>query len=481
MNRARSWLALSALVLINACSGGSSSSSEAPPPPPPTEVPTSATEVPTTAPAAVVSSIVTRAPSPATGCPAIDPGAAALPGTVHNNSIQGPETLDLAGSPHRFPDGLNVSSTLTVEPCALVLVATGQAIWMNGDATLVAVGDAQHPIRFDSIDPEATRGSWSGIYLTESATPRSRLAFVTVEDAGGSAGFVEPAAIHVTGDYGVAMNEITIRRSGGHGISMRGLARFAAGSAAIHVIESGNAEIGAGLVSFADASRVGTLPDLTFEGADGPEIVVVGDQSSTVGITQTWRNPGAGVRYHVRVDLTVEGATGPILTIAPGTTLAFDAGKGFYVGMGADGALVLDGHAEETRIVLTSARSVQSPADWVGLTFGEHSLASACRVAWTTISFTGAESGWANPHGCGQEGAAHFAIQVREHPIAAIEHLTVTSLGENAAAIQRGYISDQPADYTAAALGNDLASGNCAQTLVGGANGCPDPVPACAR
>jgi hypothetical protein len=484
MTRTRLALVLS-LVLGGACgSGGETAPAPTEPAPPPaaTEAPAAPTEVPTTPEGATgTSSIVTRAPAAATGCPARDPGAAVQPGTVHSSTVNMAETLDLAGSPHRFPEGLSIDRVqLTVEPCALVLVGTGQAIWINGDATLVAVGDADHPITFDSIDPAAARGSWAGLYFNDGASPRSRLAYVTVEDAGGSAGYGEPGAIWATGDYAITMNEVSVRRSGGHGVSLRGSTRFGAGSAGLHVIDSGNTDIGGALVAISDSNRVGTLPDVTNEGSDLAEIVLIGEPG-LVTTTQTWRNPGPGIRYHLRSELTVEGANGPILTVAPGTTLAMDAGKAIFVGWSADGALVLDGGTDATRITLTSARSVQSPGDWPGLMFGEHALVAGCRVAWTTIAFAGGDSGWGNPHGCSQAGAEHGGLSMREHAITAIEHVTIASLGENAAAIQRGLIADQPTDYTAPALGNDLSSGNCAQSFCEPTTGCPDPVPPCQR
>lgn len=93
----------------------------------------------------------------------------------------------------------------------------------------------------------------------------------------------------------------------------------------------------------------------------------------------------------------------------------------------------------------------------------------------------GDEVGWGNHTRAARPARRTSPSRCASIPIAAIEHVTVSSLAEDAEAIQRGYISDQPTDYTAATPGNDLASGNCPESAVQTTTGCPDPLPACAR
>jgi hypothetical protein len=484
MDRAR-WLLITSFLV--ACSGGSSESTspspEGPPEPTAPEAPPAPTEIPTTPTSgATGSSVVSRAPVAATGCPATDPNALAQPGTVHSSSVAANELLDLAGSPHRFPDGASIdAATLSIEPCTLVLVGQNQAIWSNNQATLLAQGTADRPIVIRAIDPVAARGAWGGLYFGNGATSTSRLSYLTVQNAGADVGWGERGAIWVDGATTVVMNEVTIRQSGGHGVSMRGTARFGTGSAGLHVIDSGNADIAAALVAFADTNAVGSLPELTQEGNDTAEIALIGE-STRVTTTQTWRNPGSGIRYRLRNDLEVRGPSGPVLTVAPGATVALDEGHAIYVGWDEDGGLVLDGGAEETRVVLTSARREPAPGDWVGIYFGDHVLRTSSRIAWTTISYAGAPPGWGAEHDCGQGAGASFAIQIRDRDLGpVITHTRFTFLPEACVAIQRAFISDAPTDYTAAAAANDFGNmgARCAQSFVEPTTGCPDPVPTC--
>lgn len=473
-------IALTCVSMSVACSGGASTETPAAPegtapavPATPAEVPTT----PTTAPTG--SSVVSRAPTPATGCPATDPNALAQPGTMHASEVAANETLDAAGSPHRFPEGVSINAaTLAIEPCALVLVQSG-AIWVNAQSTLLAPGTSDRPITIRSADPVAARGAWGGVYFGNEATSRSQLSYVTIANAGGDAGYAERGAIWVDGATTVALNDVTISQSGGHGISFRSTARFAPSSASLHFVNGGAADMGAALVAFASADSVGSLPEVTQEANDNPEILVVGDESTRVLTTQTWRNPG--VRYHARQDLEVRGPSGPVLTIAPGTTLAFDGERSFYVGWDEDGGLVADGGADETRITFTSARREVSPGDWVAIVFGDHTLRQSTRLSFANVVAAGGAPAWNAQNDCGQGNGATYAIQIRDRDLPAISHVRFSQLPEACVAIQRAFVSDAPTDFTAAALGNDFAQmgARCPQSFVEPTTGCPETVPGC--
>jgi hypothetical protein len=55
-------------------------------------------------------------------------------GTDHGGTISAAETWTAAGSPHRITAELVVRATVTIEPCALVLLATDVKVWI-GSAT----------------------------------------------------------------------------------------------------------------------------------------------------------------------------------------------------------------------------------------------------------------------------------------------------------------------------------------------------------
>ncbi len=426
--------------------------------------------------AAPTSSVRTPAPSAATGCPATDATNVALPGTVHDRDVRGSETWTLAGSPHRLPEGTSIASgaTLTIEPCVRVIAGDAQWVSVEAGGTLVAVGQPDRPILFDSNARTEVRGLWNGISFANDARPTSKLYHVVIEEAGGDND--APAAIHTYDDFVLDVAHVRIVRAKRHGVRLGGSSRFAATATDLVVSASGIAEDLSVPVYFTQANCVGSLPDGRYDGNVTNEIVVEGAE---VGATATWRNPGVGVRYRLLDGLDVGGPTGAILTIAPGTTLAFAAGKTLFVGMNADAALVLDGGADATRIVLTSARPVPDAGDWAGIHFGEHTSRAATKLSFVTIAFAGGTDVF-DEVGCGDPAPAAITISNRDLG-PRIDHVTFQTLDPSSIAIARNFSADEATDYTGAALGIDFGGGQrCKQSLNRSADGnCPDPIPAC--
>jgi len=429
-----------------------------------------------TAPGAATGSVRTPSSIAATGCPATDAANAVLPGTVHNDGIDAAETLTLAGSPHRFPDGVNIheNATLTVEPCARIIVGDGNTLRIERGGTLIANGTQDRPIRFESGSQTPARGVWSGILFLNGGRAGSTLKYAIIDGAGTSG--EDHGALTLEDGVSVDLEHVRIVRSGRHGIRLNAGARFAAGSTDITVSESGvEHELSAAIYAY-DANSVGSIPDVHFQGNVLNEVVV---ENAELDATATWRNLGPGNRYRLLNGLRVGGQTGPVLTIEAGTTLAFAQGMSLAVGFGADGAIVLDGAADATRIVLTSARPVPGPGDWGGVILGENLARAATKLSFVTIDFAGGTD--ANDDGgCHENAPAAVAILGRDLG-AHLDHVRVTNLDAQSVAIARAYSGNAPTDYAAAALGNELAGGGrCKQTLPRDANGnCPDPVPAC--
>jgi len=115
----------------------------------------------------------------------------------------------------------------------------------------------------------------------------------------------------------------------------------------------------------------------------------------------TWRN--LGVPYHVadNADVRVDGPAAPVLTVAPGVTIRFGRGAGISVGYDAEGALVMDGASDATRITLRPAGTDESPGQWHGVYFGPRYNRTASKVRFVTIRSAG--EGW-NSQLCDWEG-----------------------------------------------------------------------------
>lgn len=422
------------------------------------------------------SSVRTPAPSVATGCPATDAGSFALPGTVHDREVRGTETFTLAGSPHRLPDGLTIGNgaMLTIEPCARIIVGDAQWVTVEDGATLVAAGQPGKPILFDSGATTEVRGLWQGIAFSANARPSSKLHHVIIEEAGGDTTYT--GAIHLHDEIALDVQHVQIVRSKRHGVYLGGSSRFASTSVDLVVTASGIAEELSVPVYFTHANAVGSLPSGKYDGNVTNEILV---EDNVLATSATWRNPGAGVRYRLLEGLTVEGPTGPVLTVAPGTVLAFAAGKTLWVGWSGDGAVVLDGASDATRVVLTSARPVPDAGDWAGIQFGEHVSRAATKLSFLTIEFAGGTDGY-DDIGCGDPVPAAITISNRDLG-PRIDHVKFVSLEPTSIAIARNFAADTATDYTGAALGMDFGGGQrCKQSLNRRADGtCPEPVPAC--
>ena len=419
------------------------------------------------------SSVRTAAPEPATGCPANEVTQhLARPGTVHHRPVAADETLDLAGSPHRFPQGMSVSenATLTVEPCVLILVGDGNNITVARGGALVSEGAEGRPIRFDSGSADPAPGQWSGIHIDNNARPQTRFVHTLIEDAGASH---QGAAIYVQGQFALKVQHVTIRHSGQHGVRLEGEAHFTDDSTALTVTESGKEDPYSAPVWFKSASQVRTLPEGEYSGNASDEIYV---DRREVRTNATWRNPG--VRYRLHQGLSVGSDNGAVLTISPGTTLAFNSGTYFAVGFGNDGGIVLDGESAETPITLTSARPHPSPGDWGGVRLGQHRADSVIKIDHAVIEHAGSEA--RHPHtarernSCREHGRA--AVAVQHHDLGPkITNTIFRSTHAEAAALLLVFRGDST-DYTAEVHGNDLseAGTECRQNLQAEGD-CPDP------
>ncbi len=467
------------MALVRGLTGGGDSSNNT--------TPTNGSAPAPEGPASPESSVETPAPSRATGCPATTANSALLPGTVHKTELQRDETWDLAGSPHRLPHGFRVldGKTLTVEPCAVVLVGAGSGLTVENGGALVAAGDAEHPIRFGSNNPQPQAGDWNGLWFAESVRRASRLSHVVIEHgghdwSGGHAGLaVTFPGLHV--------DHLTARANLGFGVALRDGGRFAPGSSDVTV--TGTTSEGAslsGAVYVQRAPSVASLPAGRYTGNAVDEVFIAeagpGSDTHTLRNTATWAN--LGVPYHIAddLDVRVDGPTGPILTIAAGVTLLMGRNAGISVGYDAEGGLVIDGGSDDGRVTLKPAGNDASPGQWHGVYFGPRFNRSASRLRYVTIQSAG--SPWGSSQFCDWAGdnsdSGFVAVEAAPQP-SLIDHARFVNGGPDTAAIVRHW-RGAPVNFADPSLGNDFAAFNapCHQSPTMNADGsCPDPAPAC--
>lgn len=444
------------------------------------------TTTPTTPTEQAPSSVRTRAPSRAAGCPALTENAALLPGTVHDGQVARDETWSLEDSPHRLPEGLDINdgATLTLAPCAVVLVGSTNQIRVTDGGGLIAVGDAQHPIRIGSNNPQPQSGDWSHLWFSLRARATSRLSHVVIEHGGSAAYVHEVSDCFAVTMQGLHVDHVTARQCKGFGVGLYDNGTFSADSADLIVTGTVAGTARSGALFVMRAPSVASLPPGRYTGNAVDEVLVQeagNDDERAIRQSGTWRN--LGVPYHLTDDaeLRVEGPSGPVLTVEAGVTIRMGRNTQVVVGGGAEGGLAMDGGAEETRVVLRPTGTDESPGQWVGVRFGERFNRTASRLRFVTLRGAGAEGAGDVCDWTGATSDRAFLRFDAEPQAANFAHITFAAGGPDMAAIARNW-RGAVVDFTAAAMSNDFSQWGaaCKQSPLRGPNGdCPDPPPAC--
>ena len=156
--------------------------------------------------------------------------------TMHTGSPTEDETWTADTSPHIVPYDTSIYKTLTIEPCAEVLIAGGAQITVRGK--LIAQGSATKRIHFGGKDAAKP---FANIRTASPAT--MRFAYTTF-DGGGAVGNTQPyytGVLNVVGDglkpvqETIFVDHVTIDGSKSVGIVLTENAGFAAGSNALVV------------------------------------------------------------------------------------------------------------------------------------------------------------------------------------------------------------------------------------------------------
>ncbi len=319
---------------------------------------------------------------PLPDCPAPTAGP-----TRHGGDVQPGEVWTAAGSPHIVEEDVNVrdGATLTIEPCASVLVAAKKRIQVAypltpNSGTLVAEGTATKPISFAGENG----ARWGSLYVAAPGT--ARLAHVTFEDGGGD-DFERGATIVSLGDDVMPadpvlfVDHVTVKRSRGTGVWLQRRSMFVPGSTDLTVTESGDEEAPYPL-EISDHA-IDSLPTGKYTGNAKDEILVrtEGDGTAAGGLSVDATLHDRGVPYHMGDSegdsFTIGGgADGKVvtLTIEPGVVMKFEPKTGFMVQQFStetpSTAIVHAVGTADKPIVFTSAAEEPKAGDWRGLWFG---------------------------------------------------------------------------------------------------------------
>ncbi|HEY1101671.1 MAG TPA: hypothetical protein VGF99_22215, partial [Myxococcota bacterium] len=237
-----------------------------------------------------------------------------------DNNVEESYTLTAQNEPWHVTGDLDVGGTaapiLTIEAGATLRFEESKwiAVGNSGPGGLVAVGTAEAPIRFTSVDQgESTKGAWLGVYLRGETLSGSRLAFVDVV-GGGQDLFSSKGCITLDGGINdkVALSDVTLRQCGlagiGIGDDMQPLTAFERIS-----FDSCDRGIVSGIVGYG-----GITSTASFTATPSNLIVASSLDTDVTIVTQP-------AFFTVEGDLIVnDGAT---LTIAAGNELRFNANQ----------------------------------------------------------------------------------------------------------------------------------------------------------
>ncbi len=392
--------------------------------------------------------------------PGVDAGlTCATPGdagTTHTGDVTQDQTWTAAGSPHVVPSDLRVFATLTVEPCAQVLLGERVRVTIGSSTqrgALVARGEPTRPVQLAAQDPNKPWGSLSvdvlgtldlsSAVLSDGANPAS------AQNGGGA-----------VVAYGVASNgqvvtrslrfvNVLVTRARGHAVNLQRLSGFTPDSTGLEVTDSGGAA--APYPVLVEAGAVGTLPSLRFTNTVSPDIVVE-PRGSMPSDTFKALGPPYRIAGGLLVAPSVDGLTST-LTIEAGVTLKMDvtSDSGLTVGTSAQrqGVLLVDGTASAP-VTFTSAKATPAPGDWRNLYF-RNTPASGNRVRYAVVEYAGAFSGLQG-YGCGpvDNDASVIIAPDSGRPADAFVQNTVLRKGAGDTGLLLGWRSDLAGpDFTA--------------------------------
>ena len=382
-------------------------------------------------------------------------------GTKHEGTLTADEIWTAAASPHHVTFGLDVRATLTIEPCAVVLVDPGYTITVGSNTdkgALIARGTSQlvngvldvRPVRFDASDPTK---KWGQLAVDPLGTVD--LAVVGIQNSG-AVSVGERGAFRVNGVAGgtnfgdvtrsATLDKVLIEKSDTYGINLNAWGTFTAASRKVWVRGSGSAAYPYPVRL--EAGIAGTLPkDIVLTGNLKDEIFIT--SSKTFLRDDTFAN--YGVPYHALGAIYVEPG-GPNanarLTIDPGVTVAFEdnGGSGITIGSSptATGELVAVGTAASP-ILFTSAKATKAKGDWLSLYF-HATTQSGSKISFAKIEYAGAVGGTTG-FGCGPSDN-NGAIFIKGVGVSAaapappfVDHTTFENIG-GSTVIVSGWIDD---------------------------------------
>ena len=383
----------------------------------------------------------TEPPPPACNAPT---GA----GTTHADAINAPETWTADASPHVVPIDLTVKALVTIEPCAVVQIASGKVVTIGPNGAIEATGA--------TIDSGTLR------------VIGGRLSLVNTLVTGGSIAILSAnSTLHA--------EHLEVADAPATAILIDGAPGFDDTSTDVRIHGSGSFPI------HTWGRRVGQIPAGDYTGNTDDAIQITGfGVSDAITTSQTLHD--RGVPYHVGIGDGVTGrldvSGGATLTIEPGVVLAFEHGGSLRIDptlgeMPAAGTLVAVGTADKP-IVFTSTATTPAAGDWLGIWLGQL-VRSATRIDHVRVEYAGGTS-VSQSSSCpytNQSGPNDAAIRIMGSALPSDAFVTNSEIIASAHhGIDRGWRSDVKTTFLSTNTFTSVAG--CKETFPRDASGgCP--------
>ena len=327
---------------------------------------------------------------PRRGNPVFNCVAPTGPGTTHGSVApnMAQQTWTAAASPHVLPYDINISASVTIEPCAVVRIAAGRSITISPpNGALIAAGMPGSAV---TIEAQVAGMAWSSIHNMGGTLSLTH----AVVRGGGHPLNTNPAyagTLHMqsSGTVGTLhVDDVEIAGSLSQGVYINGDVGFDATSQNLYIHGS------AGYPVHVFARVIGTIPNGAYADNGRAAIAIAGSGGPVLN-TQTMHD--RGVPYHVgsgqdggRMDVSTQ-YKGPaaVLTIEPGVTMLFPPGGSLNINASNYGGALIAVGTPTRPIVFTSDKGRASTAgDWLGIGF-DHQLAPQSVMQQVRVEFAG--------------------------------------------------------------------------------------------
>jgi len=296
---------------------------------------------------------------------------------------------------------LTVSNgTLTLEPCAKLMMAEGSSIQVESGGRLVISGTEDCPVTMTTQFTNPVKGAWAGVRISETAS--AALEHARIEYAGSSRSL--KGAIMVEEGGALSVHNSIIKSSARAGIYLNG-------GELTELIDSQITDNELAPI-ISTPHSLGALSGLELSGNAIDEIQIDGGSSLGMELRRSTTWADHGVPYRIANTLKVVSTSEQVLLrLEEGVTLMFNDDSSLE--LLDNGALIALG-SEDRPLRFTSSKGQGSArGDWGHIKFEEGSLGALNQIEHASVEFAG---GHVSRRG---------AIRVEEGAQAKLSQLTV--------------------------------------------------------